>query len=244
MNKVALYGNTYSDVVCYLKEYPEENKTNDMYFVENKPGGIHNVNRGISICVSNVEVTMNPMMLSEAVILFNEKDSTRTSMVKNISEGEMECNVDDADWHHISYIDNLTKITEQNILDMKKTGIVSVDFCIGLNEDILPILSNVNYIFGSKEDFTEKDIDLILNKAPDCTVVLHDKNGTDTYNSDGVSTIEYTDVIHGINPLGAGDYYVSCFIAQMLANESLHDTICASHRFATMMLKDEMLIFD
>ena len=242
MKSVGLYGNSYSDTICYLDNYPEENKTNDMSFVESKQGGIHNVRRGLDICSSDITVNLQPMMLSQAIILFNKDKSTRTSLVKNLEDGEIECNVIEADWHHICYIDNLTKITEQNIKDMKKTGKVSVDFCVGLSDDNLSLLKNVDYIFGSKENFTKTDTDKIMDLNPDVKIMLHDKQGTDLYGKSPRYVVEYKDVVENINPLGAGDYYASCFIIQTLENQNISDTILASHKFATMMLTEEMVL--
>ena len=239
MKSVGLYGNSYSDTVCYLDIYPEENKTNDMSFVENKQGGIHNVRRGLDNCSSDITVTLHPMMFSQAIIIFNKAKSTRTSIVKN-SENEMECVVMEADWHHICYIDNLTKITEQNIKDMKLTGKVSVDFCYGLSDDILPLLKNVDYIFGSKENFTKTDTDKIVDLNPDVKIILHDKHGTDIYGKSPIHTIEYKDIVENVNPLGAGDYYSSCFIVKSLENKNISDIITDSHKFATTMLTKEI----
>jgi sugar/nucleoside kinase (ribokinase family) len=119
-------------------------------------------------------------------------------------------------------------------------GIISADICPGksVNKELLQY---VDYLFISDEDIDED-----LSKYVEATkgwVILHSSSGSIVSNGNDEFFYKLPEdlMLRGVNVLGAGDTFASCFLYKLLRNEGdIHDWIEFSHLKTTEIIKNSI----
>ena len=236
---IAIYGNAYQDTILTVADFPVENKANQVLSSQQQEGGIHNVYRDLNRLAVNVNTVMIPWKQSAATIIANKKASQRTSLVYELEE-VAKPDTTDANWHHVCYLDDLTTIEPQQLLAMKQSGFVSVDFCKQSEKiNYLALLQSVDFIFCSTEDCL--DAKELLKKLADNTIlILHDKSGSRSFKGNNlILQHQVKKVEENLNPLGAGDSFAAAFINSMINNQPFDQAIANAHHYATQRIIEE-----
>ena len=161
----------------------------------------------------NLSVKLNPSAIGEAIVVANTRKHFRVGR-GNLNLQTSRIDVVDAKWHHIMY---LNQLKDTRFINSIADGTVSVDvtagnMCAG-SSIIEDHLDKIDYFFISDEDLY-MDIDE-LGRAVKGWAILHYPQGS--YATNGKEHIEHkTQVIGGIDVLGAGDIFAACFMSRSL----------------------------
>jgi len=119
-------------------------------------------------------------------------------------------------------------------------GIIAADICPGkpVNKDLLQY---VDYLFISDEDM---DADLsVYAEATKGWVILHSASGSVVSNGDNEFFYKLPEelMLKGVNVLGAGDTFASCFLHKLLQNEGdIHTWIEFAHLKTTEIIRNSI----
>lgn len=221
---VTLYGHlTVDRIIVDFKETPSL-------------GGIANVWAGLVSQGQGLNVSIQPLSIGHALVLVDKENNYRVGRCSfNVKENV--ASPTDSDWHHISYINQLS---DTSFLS-KLNGIVSADITKENPERCVDQLNLLDYLFIAKEDlFMDiKDLGALVKGH----VIMHHPHGSII--SDGNILEEYTlpeDLfLSDVNVLGAGDYFASGFIKSMISGNDIKKSVINSHRIATNLLKENLL---
>ena len=221
---VTLYGHlTVDRILVDFKETPSL-------------GGIANVWSGLVSQGQGLNVSIQPLSIGHALVLVDKENNYRVGRCSfNVKENP--ASPTDDDWHHISYINQLSDISFLSQLG----GVVSADITKENPERSLDHLQYLDYLFIAKEDLF-MDI-LELGKLVKGYVIMHHPHGSSI--SDGNTVQDYALpeelFLSDINVLGAGDYFASGFIRSMITGNELQDSVVKAHNIATNLLKENLL---
>ena len=221
---VTLYGHlTVDRILVDFKETPSL-------------GGIANVWSGLVSQGQGLNVSIQPLSIGHALVLVDKENNYRVGRCSfNVKENP--ATPTDDDWHHISYINQLSDISFLSQLG----GVVSADITKENPERSLDHLQYLDYLFIAKEDLF-MDI-LELGKLVKGYVIMHHPHGSSI--SDGNTVQDYALpeelFLSDINVLGAGDYFASGFIRSMITGNELQDSVVKAHNIATNLLKENLL---
>jgi len=215
MYDVAIYGHLVFDTI-----FDKGKKVKDF-------GGIANVWRSFNYIDPKLEVYVCPTDIGTAHITLHKEESERDGH-SQLNIHKVDLSIQPAKYNHILYINELDDLEFISRLD----GINTADICAGreLDSIVLPFL---DYIFVSHED---------KHLLPD----LSDYNGVVVYHSPKRSYtntgLEYVakenEYIKGLNVLGAGDFFASCFIYAHMHERKDVDCLTLSHKLTTRWLKE------
>lgn len=198
-------------------------------------GGIANVWYGLNKLNNNYLVNLNPTSIGEAIIVVLKETNERVGRAI-LNKKTYKIDSLESDWCHISY---LNQIHDLNIINNIKSKIISADVTKEnpyINDDIL---NKIDYLFISKEDLFD---DLkVLGKKLKKGVICHHPKGS--IFSDGDNVFEYTipeeSFIKNANVLGAGDFFASSFIDEVLfGNNNINSIIKNSHKKTTKLITE------
>jgi len=199
-------------------------------------GGIANVWSGLVTLGEGLNVNIQPLSLGHALILVDKENNYRVGRgCLNIKE---KVGVPlDSDWHHVSYINQLSDTSFISNLN----GIVSADITKEEPERCYNNLQYLDYLFIAKEDMF-MDI-LELGSKVKGYVIMHHPTGS--VFSDG-KIVEHYDLpsdlyLSDVNVLGAGDYFASGFIKAMCNNKTVKESVVAAHHTASTLIKQNLL---
>ena len=221
---VTLYGHlTVDRILVDFKETPSL-------------GGIANVWSGLVSQGQGLNVSIQPLSIGHALVLVDKENNYRVGRGSfNVKENP--ASPTDDDWHHISYINQLSDISFLSQLG----GVVSADITKENPERSLDHLQYLDYLFIAKEDLF-MDI-LELGKLVKGYVIMHHPHGSSI--SDGNTVQDYALpeelFLSDINVLGAGDYFASGFIRSMITGNELQDSVVKAHNIATNLMKEILL---
>lgn len=199
-------------------------------------GGIANVWSGLISLGEGLNINIQPLSIGHALILVDRENNYRVGRgCLNIKEKKGFAI--DSDWHHISYINQLSDRTFVSHLN----GIVSADITKEQPEICADVLQYLDYLFIAKEDLF-MDIEELGSKVKG-HVIMHHPTGS--VFSDGKVTEEYdipTDLyLSDVNVLGAGDYFASGFIKSMCDGYNVKESVVNAHKVASTLIKQNLL---
>jgi sugar/nucleoside kinase (ribokinase family) len=122
----------------------------------------------------------------------------------------------------------------------KLNGIITADICSGksLNKDLL---KGVDYLFISDEDIDGNLSDYVNTIKG--YVILHSSSGSIVSNGKDEFFYKLPKdlILKGVNVLGAGDTFASCFLYKLLRNEgSIHNWIEFAHLKTTEIIRNSI----
>ena len=221
---VTLYGHlTVDRILVDFKETPSL-------------GGIANVWSGLVSQGQGLNVSIQPLSIGHALVLVDKENNYRVGRCSfNVKENP--ASPTDSDWHHISYINQLSDTSFVSQLN----GIVSADITKENPERCVDQLKYLDYLFIAKEDLF-MDIKE-LGSLVKGNVIMHHPHGSVI--SDGNTVEEYVLpeelYLSDVNVLGAGDYFASGFIKSMISGSDIKTSVVNSHHIATNLLKENLL---
>ena len=221
---VTLYGHlTVDRILVDFKETPSL-------------GGIANVWSGLVSQGQGLNVSIQPLSIGHALVLVDKENNYRVGRCSfNVKENP--ASPTDSDWHHISYINQLSDTSFVSQLN----GIVSADITKENPERCVDQLKHLDYLFIAKEDlFMDiKELGSLVRGH----VIMHHPHGSVI--SDGNTVEEYVLpeelYLSDVNVLGAGDYFASGFIKSMISGSDIKTSVVNSHHIATNLLKENLL---
>jgi len=281
---ISLYGNLILDMVYYVSLF-KINSSNEVLGQYESIGAMGNVARELIGLDNNLSININGTVADDiygkkiindieklnvynsikttisgitsyATIISDISSNKRTSMVNwgACTQGTFE--VAPSKWHHIMYLDTLINITEDDLINMSKSGTVSVDLCLDQYSSerkwwiVNRLLKHVDYLIISEVEakslmsvFNENNIwrsycDEIaaeyLGKKVRKQCIIHTPHGS--IMSNGEATTNYNINFYNgkkMNVLGAGDMFASYFIYSVLKNHNLDKSINFAHELTT-----------
>jgi len=199
-------------------------------------GGIANVWSGLVSLGQGMNVNIQPLSIGHALILVDKENNYRVGRgCLNIKENK--ASPSDSDWHHISYINQLSDISFISRLK----GIVSADITKEEPERCIDALQYLDYLFIAKEDLF-MDIQELGSRVRGYVIMHHPTGSVFT---DGKTVEEYdlpTDLyLSDVNVLGAGDYFASGFIKSMCDGHAVKESVINAHKVASTLIKQNLL---
>lgn len=199
-------------------------------------GGIANVWSGLVSLGQGMNVNLQPLSIGHALILVDKENNYRVGRgCLNIKENK--ATPSDSDWHHISYINQLSNISFVSRLK----GIVSADITKEEPERCIEALQYLDYLFIAKEDLF-MDIQELGSRVRGYVIMHHPTGSVFT---DGNSVEEYDlplDLyLSDVNVLGAGDYFASGFIKSMCDGNDVKQSVINAHKVASTLIKQNLL---
>lgn len=241
--KIILYGNEFQDTILTLDKFPKPNQTNLVSNIQKTMGGIYNLERGFKKLNSTLAIVLYSLSKSIATILYDQSKDQRSSLVYKEAEYLLSSEkfIEEADWKHIAYIDHLPNLTEKDIKKMAETSTLSADFCENkINDQLKNLLPYLHYLFISAEDL--QNIENEIKNYLSGFLIVHSKDGSYIWKKENgiLYSINNNYIVENINPLGAGDYFASSFIYNILLKNNLEKSLLNAHKFATEMILGDL----
>ena len=195
-------------------------------------GAMANVWNALITLDSNVSINLNPTAIGTAIVLINREKGIRVGR-GNLNLKTTEPQISKSRWHHVMYLNQLNDVSFISDID---TGIISADLSSG-SMNIEKWLPYLDYLFIADEDLY-MDVDE-LGKLVKGRVVLHYPGGS--YVTDGSESFESkTEIIEGLDVLGAGDMFAASFILRSITtNDDMNSVVDYSHKMTTKLLLDK-----
>lgn len=190
-------------------------------------GAMANVWEACEILDSKLNLNLCPTHFGNALI-FEDSISGKRYSKANLNANPLEYNLQKAKWNHVLYINHLedTKFIES------LQGTISADICTGKPIDN-DSLKYIDYLFISDDDLDES-LQSLAKKVRGF-VICHSPSGS-VY-SDGKNIREHKiQKINNLNVLGAGDFFATSFIINMLKEGDLDQAVSVAHEQATKFL--------
>ncbi len=220
---ISLYGHLTKDIVI--------NNFSQTFTL----GAMANVWECLTSINPTLSINLEPVALGSALILVDEKNSSRVSKPNMNQILKPDINTDiTSKWSHILYLNQLP-----NLGFIKKlpniSKYISADISSG-GKIPYEYLKYIDFLFISEEDLNIP-LKELCNKTKGW-VILHYPNGSTT--SNGKKTIKCNNkIIKNLNVLGAGDIFASNFINQMLKTTSIKESLELSHALTYKALKQK-----
>jgi len=223
MKDISLYGHLTIDTIT---DGDREKKT---------LGSMANVWKALLDIDPTLVIGLSPIDVGQALIYIDRPAAQRYSKV-NLSLVQHRAKIFESKIHHLIYLNEMTIHDFIPVLD----GIISADICPGksINKELLQY---VDYLFISDEDIDED-----FSKYVEATkgwVILHSSSGSIVSNGNDEFFYKLPEdlILRGVNVLGAGDTFASCFLYKLLRNEGdIHDWIEFSHLKTTEIIKNSI----
>lgn len=238
--RVAVYGNLIHDKVVTVDSKIHFSESNQC-IMSDRVGGIANFARAVefgnlfdfelvssvgddysgnfvidklqSSPISNINVVPGAKT-SSAVNLVQRDIGLRTGFVDWGVCATVGMKPIDADWHHLMYLD---RMNISDILAFSGAGIVSADLCDSHHIDsVLDKIAHVDVLFCSSVDHN-RHRDLNSCKLPFKSIFVMHQPGfcSVSYKHSGLE-FDSTEVVPGLDVLGAGDYFAANCIASII----------------------------
>tara|TARA_R110002012_G_scaffold282358_2_gene472049 strand:- start:1968 stop:2639 length:672 start_codon:yes stop_codon:yes gene_type:complete len=223
MKDISLYGHLTIDTIV---DGVKERKT---------LGSMANVWKALLELDATLDIGLSPIDVGQALIYVDKLAAKRYSKV-NLSLVQHKAKIYNSKIHHLIYLNEMTRHDFIPAID----GIITADICPGksVNKDLLSV---VDYLFISDED-----IDGDLSEYAEATkgwVILHSSSGSAVSNGENEFFYKLPEelMLTGVNVLGAGDIFASCFLHKLLQDEgNIHSWIEFSHLKTTEILKNSI----
>ena len=223
MKDIALYGHLTIDTIT---DGDTEKKT---------LGSMANVWKALLVFDATLDVGLSPIDVGQALIYIDKPAAQRYSKV-NLSLVQHQVKMMSSKVSHLIYLNELTRHDFIPALD----GIITADICPGkpVNKDLLKY---VDYLFISDEDIQGS-----LSEYTDATkgwVILHSASGSVVSNGEDEFFYKLPEdlMLKGVNVLGAGDIFASCFLYKLLQEGGdIHTWIDFAHLTTTQILKNSI----
>ena len=223
MKDISLYGHLTIDTIV---DGVKERKT---------LGSMANVWKALLELDATLDIGLSPIDVGQALIYVDKLAAKRYSKV-NLSLVQHKAKIYNSKIHHLIYLNEMTRHDFIPAID----GIITADICPGksVNKDLLSV---VDYLFISDED-----IDGDLSEYVEATkgwVILHSSSGSAVSNGENEFFYKLPEelMLTGVNVLGAGDIFASCFLHKLLQDEgNIHSWIEFSHLKTTEILKNSI----
>ena len=220
MKDIALYGHLTIDTIT---DGDTEKKT---------LGSMANVWKALLELDATLDVGLSPIDVGQALIYIDKPAAQRYSKV-NLSLVQHQVKMMSSKVSHLIYLNELTRHDFIPALD----GIITADICPGkpVNKDLLKY---VDYLFISDEDIQGS-----LSEYTDATkgwVILHSASGSVVSNGEDEFFYKLPEdlMLKGVNVLGAGDIFASCFLYKLLQEEGdIHTWIDFAHLTTTEIIR-------
>jgi sugar/nucleoside kinase (ribokinase family) len=223
MKDISLYGHLTIDTIL---EGNSERKT---------LGSIANVWKSLIDIDTSINIGLSPIDIGQALIYIDSESAQRYSKA-SLNLVQHKVKVFDSKIHHIAYLNEITTVDFISTLN----GIITADVCSGkeLNTDILKY---VDYLFISDEDVGENFKDYVDSTKG--YVILHSSSGSIVSNGDDEFSYKLPKelILKGINVLGAGDTFASCFLYKLLKGAgNIQNWIEFAHLKTTEIIKNSI----
>ena len=223
MKDITIYGHLTIDTII---DGQKERKT---------LGSMANVWKSLLEVDSTLNIGLSPIDIGQALIYVDKPSAQRYSKVQ-LSLVQHQAKIIDSKVSHLIYLNEMSKHNFIPALD----GIVTADICPGkrINKDFLKY---IDYLFISDED-----IDDDLSEYTAATrgwVILHSASGSIVSNGDKEFFYKLPEdlMLRGVNVLGAGDTFASCFLHKLLKGEGdIHNWIEFAHLKTTEIIKNSI----
>ena len=223
MKDIALYGHLTIDTIT---DGDIEKKT---------LGSMANVWKALLELDATLDVGLSPIDVGQALIYIDKPAAQRYSKV-NLSLVQHQVKMMSSKVSHLIYLNELTRHDFIPALD----GIITADICPGkpVNKDLLKY---VDYLFISDEDIQGS-----LSEYTDATkgwVILHSASGSVVSNGEDEFFYKLPEdlMLKGVNVLGAGDIFASCFLYKLLREGGdIRTWIEFAHLTTTQILKNSI----
>jgi hypothetical protein len=184
---------------------------------------------------STLNIGLSPIDVGQALVYIDRLASQRYSKA-SLNLVQHRAKIFESKIHHLIYLNEMTIHDFIPALD----GIVTADVCTGksVNKDLL---KHIDYLFISDEDM-ESD----LSDYADATkgyVILHSSSGSIISNGEEEFFYKLPEdlILKGVNVLGAGDTFASCFLYKLLRNEGdIHSWIEFAHLKTTEIIRNSI----
>lgn len=223
MKDISLYGHLTIDTII---DGVKERKT---------LGSMANVWKALLELDATLDIGLSPIDVGQALIYIDKPAAQRYSKVQ-LSLVEHQAKIYSSKIHHLIYLNELTKTDFIPALD----GIIAADICPGksVNKELL---QHVDYLFISDEDI-EGDLSEYV-EATRGWVILHSASGSVVSNGEKEFFYKMPEelMLKGVNVLGAGDTFASCFLHKLLKNEGdIHTWIEFAHLKTTEIIRNSI----
>lgn len=198
-------------------------------------GSMANVWRSLLEIDSTLNIGLSPIDVGQALVYIDKLSAQRYSKA-NLNLVQHKVKIFESKVHHLIYLN------EMSIHDFipKLNGIITADICSGksLNKDLLKC---VDYLFISDEDIDGNLSDYVNTIKG--YVILHSSSGSVVSNGKDKFFYKLPKdlILKGVNVLGAGDTFASCFLYKLLRNEgSIHNWIEFAHLKTTEIIRNSI----
>jgi hypothetical protein len=198
-------------------------------------GSMANVWRSLLEIDSTLNIGLSPIDVGQALVYIDKLSAQRYSKA-NLNLVQHKVKIFESKVHHLIYLN------EMSIHDFipKLNGIITADICSGksLNKDLL---KGVDYLFISDEDIDGNLSDYVNTIKG--YVILHSSSGSVVSNGKDEFFYKLPKdlILKGVNVLGAGDTFASCFLYKLLRNEgSIHNWIEFAHLKTTEIIRNSI----
>lgn len=223
MKDISLYGHLTIDTII---EGSKEKKT---------LGSMANVWKSLLEIDPTIDIGLSPIDVGQALIYIDKLAAQRYSKVQ-LSLVQHQAKIFDSKINHLIYLNEMTRHDFIPALN----GIITADICPGkpVNKDLL---SSIDYLFISDEDI-DSDLSDYTN-ATKGWVILHSASGSVVSDGDKEFFYKLPEelMLKGVNVLGAGDTFASCFLHKLLQNEGdIHTWIEFAHLKTTEIIRNSI----
>lgn len=223
MKDISLYGHLTIDTII------------DGNNEKKRLGSMANVWQSLLEIDPSLDIGLSPIDVGQALIYIDKPAAQRYSKV-NLSLVKHQAKIFNSKIHHLIYLNEMTRYDFIPALD----GIITADICPGksVNKELL---HNIDYLFISDEDIDSELSD--YTNATKGWVILHSASGSVV--SDGDEEFFYKIpeelMLKGVNVLGAGDTFASCFLYKLLSKEgNIRDWIEFAHSKTTEIIRNSI----
>ena len=223
MKDISLYGHLTIDTVL---DGNSERKT---------LGSMANVWKSLLEVDPSLDIGLSPIDVGQALIYVDKSAAQRYSKV-NLSLVQHKAKIIESKIHHLIYLNEMTRHDFIPALD----GIITADICPGksVNKDLLQY---IDYLFISDEDI-DSDLSEYVESIKGW-VILHSSSGSIVSNGEKEFFYKLPEelMLKGVNVLGAGDTFASCFLHKLLQNEGdIHTWIEFAHLKTTEIIRNSI----
>lgn len=244
--RIAIYGNLIYDQLITIDSQLYVGESHNCTSIEHRAGGIVNFCRALSsysnidfdvigdignddpgfklLQALNVWQPTNHVRISKtptttATVIVHEND--RTGIVQwGACRERCDWEPVDADWHHFMYLDRMN-ITKEQLLKFPRN--TSADFC-GKPTDYQDLAKCVDYVIASDCESWPTRRGVISHSPTQIHSIM-----------DGVRDTLHVSRCHGLNVVGAGDYFAAHCIANLLLED--FNLLDIHQRTATMLVE-------
>ena len=205
--------------------------TKDVIICENKVnvtlGAMANLWQACEKLNPALNLKLCPLYFGKALIFQDATSGNRYSKA-NLNEIKLGFQPLQSSWNHVFYLNHIPDLQFLSKLD----GIISADICAGGQIDY-DCLKYIDYLF-----IADEDLEISLQEMINFTkgyIICHSSDGSVVVGKNYNKTFEIKK-IENLNVLGAGDYFATSFIINMLKSNNLEFSIKSAHKDATSYL--------